>query len=62
MINDNGIAQLDAQTWGDVDNYRYLAPETQFPKDYSSVDPPNTVEKDVFGMGMIAYEASSLRP
>jgi len=47
---------------GDIDNYRYSAPETQFPMDHSEAVTPSTYEVDVYGMGMIAYEVSSYSP
>ena len=61
MIDDSGAAQLEVQSKGDIDNYRYSAPETRFPKDRSEDPTPFTFERDVYGMGMIAYEASPYR-
>ena len=62
MIDDNGFARLDLQSVGDIDNYRYSAPETRFPKDHSEAVTPVTYERDIYGMGMIAYEVSSRSP
>ena len=62
MIDDSGAARLDPQTIGDIDNYRYSAPETQFPKDHSEGVTPNTYTRDVYAMGMIIFEASSHHP
>lgn len=59
MIDNDGNARLDTQCEGDNDNYRYSAPETQFPKGCGESVTPATRERDVYGMGMVAYEASS---
>ena len=50
------------QSQGDIDNYRYSAPETQFLKDHGKGITPCTFARDVYGMGMIVYEASSNLP
>ena len=50
------------QSEGDVDNYRYSAPEIQWPEDHGKDEILITKESDVYGMGMVAYEASSHRP
>ena len=62
LVDDNGVVQLDMQSMGDTDNYRYSAPETQFPKDQGEGITPITRQRDVYGMGMITYEASSHIP
>ena len=46
---------------GDDDDYRYSAPETRFPEDRSEDVNPITYERDVYGMGMITYEAGPHR-
>ena len=53
---------MDLQSVGDIDNYRYSAPETQFPMDHSEGVTPSTYEGNVYGIGMIAYEVSSYSP
>ena len=50
------------QREGDIDNYRYSAPETQFPGGYIGDIAPYTCERDMYGLGMITYEASSHLP
>ena len=62
MIDDSGAARLDLRALGDIDNYRYSAPETRFPKYCSESVTPITYEKDMYTMGMIIYEASSYHP
>jgi len=62
LIDDSGAARLDVQSTGDIDNYRYSAPETRFPLDRCKGITPSTFERDIFGMGMIIYEASSNSP
>jgi len=63
LIGDNGTAQLEVQSIGDFDNYRYSAPETRFPVEDCIEDvSPYTYERDVYGMGMIIYEASFYCP
>ena len=62
MIDDSGAARLEVHSVEDIDNYRYSAPETQFPKDRSESITPHTYSKDVYAMGMIVYEASTHRP
>ena len=45
---------------GDSDDFGYTAPEIALPEDFGNVD--NTLatkEGDVYGIGMVAYEASS---
>jgi len=44
------------QSGGDIDNYRYSAPEIQWPEDYGTDKIVITKESDVYGMGMIVYE------
>lgn len=43
---------------GDVNNYRYLAPEIQWPDDGETDQIQITAQSDVYGMGMVAYEVS----
>ena len=43
---------------GDIDDYRYWAPEIQWPEDHGMDEILLTKESDVYGMGMVAYEAS----
>ena len=62
MIDDSGTARIDMQSIGDINNYRYSAPENRFPEDLSMEVTPLTFEGDVFGMGMIVYEESSRCP
>ena len=62
MIDDSGAAQLDVEITGDIDNYRYSAPETQFPKDHGKHVTLTMCAGDVYAMGMIIYEASSHHP
>jgi len=47
------------QSGGDIDNYRYSAPEIQWPEDHDQDKILITRESDVYGMGMVVYEASS---
>lgn len=49
------------QSGGEIDNYRYSAPEIQWPEDHDTDEILITKESDVYGMAMIAYEASSHR-
>ena len=58
MIDDNWAARLDVQTVGDIDNYRYSAPEIQFPRDHGMSFDRVALKGDVYGIGMIAYEVS----
>jgi len=51
-----------AQSGGDIDNYRYSAPEVLWPKDHGRGKIFMTKESDVYGMGMVVYEASFHRP
>ena len=51
------------QSGGDIDNYRYSAPEIQWHDESDATDDTLvTKESDVYGMGMVAYEASPCRP
>ena len=50
------------QSGGDIDNYRYSAPEIQWPEDHGTDDILITKESDVYGMGMVVYEVSSNFP
>ena len=47
---------------GYIDSYRYSAPEIQWYDDDSPDEVLITKESDVFGMGMVTYEASSHCP
>ena len=47
------------QSEGDIDDYRYSAPEIRRPK-YHNMEIEK--ESDVYGMGMVVYEASSHLP
>jgi len=49
------------QSGGDIDNYRYSAPEIQWPEDHGADKILITKESDVYGIGMIVYEVSSHR-
>jgi len=62
MIDDSGTARLELQARGDFENYRYSAPETQFPEDHSRHITPDENITDIYGMGTIIYEVSSRRP
>ena len=62
MIGDDGVARLDTQSGGDIDNYRYSAPEALFPWDYGGDVTPYSYARDIYGIGMITYEASSHHP
>jgi len=62
LIDDSKTARLDVQARGDIDNYRYSAPEILFPEDHSQQIDPVTVRADIYGIGMIIYEASSRCP
>ena len=46
---------------GDIDKYRYSAPEIQWRDDRGVDEILITKESDVYGMGMVAYEVSSRR-
>lgn len=46
------------QSGGDIDNYRYSAPEIQWPEDHGMDKILITKESDVYGMGMVVYEVS----
>ena len=50
------------QSGGDIDNYRYSAPEIQWPEEHGMDEILITKESDVYGMAMVVYEASSHRP
>ena len=46
---------------GDIDDYQYTAPEILFPEDPYEGNADKILakkESDVYGMGMVAYEAS----
>ena len=47
---------------GDIDEYRYSAPEIQWRDDGGVGKILITKESDVYGMGMVAYEVSSHHP
>ena len=47
---------------GDVHRYRYSAPEIQWRDEHTTDKILITKESDVYGMAMIAYEASSRHP
>ena len=53
---------LQSSVEGDLGDRRYLAPEIQWPEDYGMVKPLITKESDIYGMGMVIYEASSYKP
>ena len=44
---------------GYINNYRYSAPEVRWPEDRYKDRILISKESDVYGMGMVAYEASS---
>ena len=46
----------------DIDKYRYSAPEVQWRDGNEPEKILITKESDVYGMAMVAYEASSQRP
>lgn len=62
LVSDDNVARLDLVFVGGSNDYRYSAPETRFPKNCSESATPVTRERDVYGMGMITYEASSHHP
>ena len=47
------------QSWGDLDNYRYLAPELHQLEDGSVGEILVTKESDMYGMGMVIFEVRS---
>lgn len=47
---------------GDNGDYRYAAPEVQWPEEFGMDKIPLTKESDVYGMAMVTYEARSHRP
>ena len=48
----------NVRSGGDGDNNRYLAPEIQWRDDGGTDEILITEESDVYGMGMVVYEAS----
>jgi len=60
-VPDTSIAD-HVQSGGDVDGYRYSAPELHQPEGHGTDETIITKESDVYGMGMIVFEASSRRP
>jgi len=46
------------QSGGDTDNKRYSAPELHQSEGHGMDEIPITRESDVYGMGMVIYEAS----
>lgn len=46
------------QSGGGIDNYRYSAPEIQWPENHDVDEILITKESDVYGMGMVLYEVS----
>lgn len=67
MIDDSGVAQLDMQPAADLDGNRYLDYEVGIPVNhrisFGCVNPnkwgiATMMGIDVYGMGLIAYEAS----
>jgi len=59
VVPDTSIAGR-TQSAGDgrIDDYRYWAPEIQWPEDRGLGKILLTTESDVYGMGMVVYEAS----
>ena len=51
-----------AQSKGDIDNYRYLAPELQQPEGHGTDEILITKESDVYGMAMVVSEAGYYHP
>ena len=45
-----------------IKNYQYSAPEIQLPEVHGKCKVLMTKEGDVYGMGMVIYEASSHHP
>lgn len=52
----------DVQSGGDVNDYQYSAPELHPLEGYSMGETFIMKESDVYGMGMVVFEASSHRP
>lgn len=42
-----------------IDDFRYVAPEVQWPEDYGLVAVPITKEGDMYAFAMVIYEARS---
>jgi len=62
LVDDSGAARLELRSLRDIDRHRYSAPETTRSKNALMPSLTLTKEDDVYGMGMIAYEASSHNP
>ena len=62
-VPDTSIAaHSQSEMDGDVDKYRYSAPEVQWHDGSETEKILITKESDVYGMAMVAYEVSSHRP
>ena len=60
---DTSIASFVPSAWDEGgEDYRYLAPEVQWPEDYGMDKVLITKESDVYGMAMVIYEARYHRP
>ena len=56
------LTAAHVQSGGDVDNYRYSAPELHRPEDHDEDKTIITKESDVYGMGMVVFEVSPNLP
>jgi serine/threonine protein kinase len=61
-VPNTSVAGHDQSAAADAGSFRYAAPEIQWPEDHDMDKILITKESDVYGMGMVAYEASSHRP
>ena len=44
---------------GQIDDFRYSAPEVQWPEDFDMTEVRLTKESDIYGMAMVIYKVGS---
>ena len=59
VVEPNTPAAGQVQSGGDLDSYRYLAPELHQPEGGTVDETLITKENDVYGVGMVIFEVSS---
>ena len=59
LVDEGGVARLEVRSMRDIDKHRCSAPDTTSSKYGCTPSFLSAKEDDVYGMGMITYEASS---
>ena len=58
-VPNTSVAGFVSLSGGNLDNFRYSAPEVQWPEEHGMDKVLITKESDAYGLAMVVYEANS---